>query len=197
MQDAQWRRLNGSIDTSFVNNVGRLILGPNTIGNSENPQSFEDQYYCEENGVKSSPVSFHGKALSHLIEAAMYFVLFVVIPSRISAANTVRYQLEENVAIDCPLRFGNLREEWNVEWMVTDNRNRPVSLEKVDMRLERILDSNWLLMHQLILTALLFYAKHFLETIIRKKVKPLLWSYFVSELCVCIRMLMINKYLSF
>ena len=126
LQDAQWRRLNGSIDTSFVNNVGRLILGPNTIGNSENPQSFEDQYYCEKNGVNSSLVSFHGKALSHLKETAMYFVLFVVVPSRIPTASTVRHQLEKNVTITCPLRFGNLRKDWNVEWTVKDKRNRRI-----------------------------------------------------------------------
>ena len=64
LPDAQWRRVNGLIDASFVEN-GRLILGPSTIGHSANPQSFEDLYYCEINGIKSSLVSFYGKALSH------------------------------------------------------------------------------------------------------------------------------------
>ena len=127
MQDAQWGRINGSIDASFVDDIGRLILGPSTIGNSDNPQSFEDQYYCEKNGVNSSLVSFHGKALSHLIETAMCFVLFVVVPSRITSNSIVRHQLGKNVTIYCPLRFGNLRKDWNVEWMVKDNRHRPIS----------------------------------------------------------------------
>ena len=134
LQNAQWRRINGSIDPSLVDNTGRLILGPSTINSSGNPQSFEDQYYCEENEEKSSPVSFYGKALSHLIEAAMYFVLFVVIPSRISAASTVRHQLGKNVTINCPLRFGNLREDWNVEWTVKDNRNRQVLASRYETR---------------------------------------------------------------
>ena len=28
-----------------------------------------------------------------------------------------------NVTIDCPLRFGRLREEWNVEWTVRDRHD--------------------------------------------------------------------------
>ena len=58
IQNAIWTRDNGPVNESFVQG-GRLTLGIGT----ENPQSFEDRYYCNSNDLKnrSEPVSFYGK----------------------------------------------------------------------------------------------------------------------------------------
>ena len=49
---------------------------------------------------------------------------FVVAPSRVLLESfTENRELEgENVAIDCPLRFGKLRDGWSVEWTVKDSQ---------------------------------------------------------------------------
>ena len=54
---------------------------------------------------------------------------FVVLPSRLQLSTpTVSQQLEEeNVTIDCPLRFGSLRDGWSVQWIVQDSQSNRLS----------------------------------------------------------------------
>ena len=44
-----------------------------------------------------------------------------MVPGRINVNTTVQHPLEgENVAINCPLRFGSLRNNWTVTWIAED-----------------------------------------------------------------------------
>ena len=51
---------------------------------------------------------------------------FSVFPSLINVSSNVRHQLEGNVSIRCPLRFGDLYKRWTVEWSLRNNHNKPV-----------------------------------------------------------------------
>ena len=47
-------------------------------------------------------------------------MLLIVVPRRSNVNTTVQHQLESNVAIDCFLRFGTLRDNWTVTWTAED-----------------------------------------------------------------------------
>ena len=57
---------------------------------------------------------------------------FVVAPSRVRLnSSTVDGELEgQNVSIECPLRFGSLRDGWSVEWIVEDSQGDPIHPNK-------------------------------------------------------------------
>lgn len=47
-------------------------------------------------------------------------MFLIVVPRRSNVSTTVQHQLESNVAIDCSLHFGSLREDWTVTWTAED-----------------------------------------------------------------------------
>jgi len=63
-------------------------------------------------------------------------LFYIVVPQRSTVEDPVHKLGDVNVPIDCPLRFGSLRQDWSIQWIAKDRNDIMINSSEYLTRME-------------------------------------------------------------